>query len=403
MEVVALLLAVALKQDQTPLRAACSETAETIATLPKEAPIKIRYALSGSDTPCYAVVADVAGKQVNGYLPAAVLSGLEEFEASRRRAPSVALPSITRPEIPPVPAESRDAALIRASALLERNQPDGALGILQAALRLRPKDPHLLSLAGWASYRLDDPRGARAYWQESLEIRPDPVIEEMLRRLDRETGADKSTQKTFGSRFLLRYDGAVAEPETARNLVAVLEQEFTRVSMALGCQAEERLVTIVQSRESYRAATGAAEWNGGQFDGRIRIPLERARSLDPRTRQTLAHELVHACLATLGRWPTWVHEGLAQKLAGQTLTSRQREDLRESARAGQLPKLGTLGDGWWRLNSDQAAMRYGLALAAVEELFRTQGTIAGRNLLNNSDRLDDVAAGLDRALTAALR
>jgi hypothetical protein len=207
----------------------------------------------------------------------------------------------------------------------------------------------------------------------------------------------------LGSRFLLRYDGAVAEPETARDLVAVLEQEFSRVSMALGCQAEERLVTIVQSRESYRAATGAAEWNGGQFDGRIRIPLERAQSLDPRTRQTLTHELVHACLATLGSWPTWVHEGLAQKFAGQALTPRQRDQLREAARAGKLPVLGALGDNWWRLSSDEAALRYGLALAAAEELFRAQGSIAARNLLNNAGRLGDVAGGLDRALAAALQ
>ena len=32
------------------------------------------------------------------------------------------------------------------------------------------------------------------------------------------------------------------------------------------------------------------------------------------TRRTLAHETVHACLAALGNWPAWVHEGLAQRL-----------------------------------------------------------------------------------------
>jgi len=39
------------------------------------------------------------------------------------------------------------------------------------------------------------------------------------------------------------------------------------------------------------------------------------------TRQVFAHELVHACLANIGSWPAWLHEGLAQKLSGEPVSA----------------------------------------------------------------------------------
>jgi hypothetical protein len=61
--------------------------------------------------------------------------------------------------------------------------------------------------------------------------------------------------------------------DQARTLVPILDSEFTRVSEALGCRSEERLTAIVQTPEAYRQSMGAAEWSGGQFDGRIRVAL----------------------------------------------------------------------------------------------------------------------------------
>jgi len=40
-------------------------------------------------------------------------------------------------------------------------------------------------------------------------------------------------------------------PRRRRRWVAILEEEFGRISFQLGCRAEERIVTIVQSREAY--------------------------------------------------------------------------------------------------------------------------------------------------------
>jgi len=401
-----LVFAQAVKHDSASLRAGCGQTETEIATLRKGEAVKVRFALSTASRPCYAVTADVGGRQVQGYVWADDLAGMEQFDQARRKA-SAARPArasraaaeseaiVAQADAAPGPSP---VALDRAVTLLNQNQPSQALDILEAALRDNKRDAQLLALAGVAAHRSDDPRRAIAYWQDSLELRPDASIEKMCREAERELGADRSTQRSYGGRFLLRYDGEVADPELARSMVAALDQEFSRISLELGCPAEERIVTIVQSRASYVEATGAAEWNGGQYDGRIWIPLARSRQIDARTRRTFAHEIVHACLANVGRWPAWLHEGLAQKLSGDSLSAAQRSLLQGAARAGKLPTLSAIGNNWTRLGSEDASFRYALALAAAELFYQRHSNYGARNLMQNPERLPQIAADLDRAL-----
>ncbi len=81
-----LLLAVTVKQDRVALRDGCDANAQTMATLPAGAPVTVRYALSGQDTPCYKVSTEAGGKTVEGFLPASALDGLETFTQGLRDA-----------------------------------------------------------------------------------------------------------------------------------------------------------------------------------------------------------------------------------------------------------------------------------------------------------------------------
>jgi hypothetical protein len=167
------------------------------------------------------------------------------------------------------------------------------------------------------------------------------------------------------------------------------------VSSELGCSTQERIVTIAQSREAYKKTTAAAEWSGGQFDGRIRVPVFDGRAMDAEMRQTLAHEVTHACLAMIGRWPTWLHEGVAQATSGRTLSAAERAAVLEQARAKKMT-LTRSAEEWGNLDASSARLAYDLALSAVE-IFRQDST-ALRNLLRNPERLPQVTAELDRKL-----
>jgi hypothetical protein len=224
-------------------------------------------------------------------------------------------------------------------------------------------------------------------------------VERLLNRVDKELSADKTGQQLHGTRFVLRYDGTVVEPEIARTIVALLEEEYSRISFELGCQTQERIATIIQSREAYMKASDAAEWSGGLFDGsRIRVPIINSRTLDPKTRQTFSHEIVHACLASTGQWPAWLHEGLAQKLSGRTLPAQVRARFHVMARANELPKLNRLGQSWSRMSGLHAQVAYGLALAAVEAFYEHHSELGIRNLLRNPEMLPRIADDLDQRL-----
>jgi hypothetical protein len=260
------------------------------------------------------------------------------------------------------------------------------------------RDPALLSMAGVAAWRADEAKLALQYWRESLDLAPNPDIEKLYQRVEKEQTHDQSGEKLYGVRVVLRYDADTVPVETARGMVAAVDSTFTRVSQQLGCSAEEKIVTIIQSREAYKKATDAAEWSGGQYDGRIRVPVMSGQQMDARQEQVLAHETTHACLAMLGEWPSWLQEGMAQKLSGETLPPQAHAQLAELAKAGQLPKLEALRGGWSGLNAESARLAYALALEAVDALYDNFGTDGVRNLMRNPERLPAISAELDKRL-----
>jgi hypothetical protein len=256
----------------------------------------------------------------------------------------------------------------------------------------------MLALAGVAAWKSDDPQRALVYWKNSLDLQPNAELERLYKRIEKETAGDQSTAKLYGLRVLLRYDASVVPVETARQMVTALDQEFSRISDSLGCTAAERLVAIVQSREAYHKSTDAAEWNGGQFDGRIRVPVAASQGMDAALLRIFAHESTHACLSMMGRWPAWLQEGLAQKFSGDVLSPAIRAKLEKMAKDGKLPKLENLHQDWSRMDTDHAVAAYAMSLAAVELFYENYAAYGVRNLVNNPDKLASITSDLDRRL-----
>lgn len=393
-----LLLAISVKQDGTHLRSGCAADEETVATLASGTSVTIRYALAGESTPCYKVTVDSGGKTVQGYLSASELEGLDQFDQGRREAARVDINQVMRAIQATAPAASPGTPkglAQQAQQLIEAGQPARALDLLQPLTR-GTKDPGLLALAGVAAWKSDDARHALEYWRASVDLSPNPELEILIHRVEREAKADQSAGKLVGMRVVLRYDAAAVQPDDARQMLAALDSEYFRISQQLGCSAEEKIIAIVQTKDAYRKSTDAAEWSGGQFDGRIRVPVVSGQSFDANMRRVFAHETVHACLALLGRWPSWLHEGLAQKLSGDSLRPEVERRIQEMIRDHRVPRLENLGQDWSRLDAAHAAAAYGLSLEAVETMY--QDTSLPGALLRHPDRLAAITAELDKKL-----
>ncbi len=388
--------------DDYPLRRGCAPDEPVVAHLKRGDPVEIRFRLAGSGGGCYKVRVQSGEQVLEGYVSADALSDVEAFDEARRAAPVASAPAIIRAEgsgvVQSAAAGGAQDLGARAAQLIQENRPREALNLLERAIRSAPRDPGLLSLAGFAAYRADHARLAVEYWEEALALKPNPSVRRMYEAAKRELEEDRSGRKLFGTRFALRYNPGQMKPETARRIVAMLEQEWSRIAMELGCRTEERIVAIVQTPEEYRRTTDAAEWSAGQYNGRIRVAASDQTRLDERTRRIFAHELVHACLAGLGKFPVWLHEGLAQKLSGERLGAYEREMVRRMAAQGQLPRLENLSQTWARMSPLHAKVAYSTALMAIELFLEEHPALGARNLVHNPNLVAQMQQELDRRL-----
>ena len=179
--------AVSVKEDSTALRSGCAADAPIVQQLTAGAPVKLRFALSGEKVPCYKVAVEVGGRQIEGYLPATAIAGLDSFDKGRKEAAWVTVnealaaarnaasiealkaPEGARSTLPP----SARVILAQADQLIEANQPGKALAILEPEIQKR-RDPALLSMAGVAAWRADEAKRALEFWRESLDLAPNP-------------------------------------------------------------------------------------------------------------------------------------------------------------------------------------------------------------------------------------
>src|ERR1700694_694570 len=127
-----LLLAAAtqtVKVNQYPLRSGCEQSDPIVTRLHAGDPVRIKFSLAGAAQPCYVVSATVDGKVVDGNLPADALTGLEDFERSRRGDAAPVSASATPATNIPIPTSNARTSpeMDRAMQLLQRNQPAEAL------------------------------------------------------------------------------------------------------------------------------------------------------------------------------------------------------------------------------------------------------------------------------------
>jgi hypothetical protein len=334
---------------------------------------------------------------VAGYVPARAVTNSEGFDQARRDARGFGGSAAAAP-VPKLAVVSANPAANRIQDLIQSNEPAEALLLAEQELRKSPKDALLLALAGMASYRTDNLDRAVLYWKDSLAVSPNPAVEQMLARASREKAADSGSERTVGARVIIRYERGTVAPELAQAMLRALDEEYSRVSSQLGCRAAEKVTAVVQSREAYMAATSAAEWSGAMYDGRIHVPAPASTRIDARTRQVLAHELVHACLSELGRWPAWLQEGLAQKYSGESLPPGMSGQLEAVLRSGKLPKLNQMGQTFSRLSAQHAQVAYGIAFVAANRLVELTASTGIQNVLRNPAEFERVTAEVERSL-----
>jgi len=287
--------------------------------------------------------------------------------------------------------------LLNLSYLLLRQSAYGeALECLEHARRLDPQSADVGKFMGWAYAGQNKLDLAIAEWKKSLALRPDPEVERALAKVQRDQQEEAGYREGSTAHFQVRYSGAAAPQPLVRDILKTLEQDFSVIESVLNYTPPESIGVVLYTDQAFTDITRAPSWVGALNDGRIRLPVQGLRGMNPELSRTLKHELTHSFITqkTRGRCPTWVQEGVAQWMEGATAADAASTFVSAFDRTHQTLSLGALEGSWINLPGNDARVAYAWSLAVIEFIVKQGGPEDITRLL------DQIASGND-AQTAA--
>ena len=265
--------------------------------------------------------------------------------------------------------------LIYYSALLVRTgNPSQALSYAQRAVSASPNSPDAYTVLGYAQQACDRTRDAVASWKHSLELRPDPAVQQYLAKAQREQNVETDFTQRESSHFVLHYEGKQSSEAFRQQILSALESDYDDLARDLGTPPRDNILVTLYTEQAFFDVTLAPSWSGALNDGKLRIPISGLSSMTPELARVLRHELTHTFINQLsaGRCPTWLHEGIAQFFEPKSLGSDGRQ-LAQLFKAQNNIPLNVLEGSFLRLSGPQAYLAYAESLAAVSYINDSSG------------------------------
>ncbi len=273
--------------------------------------------------------------------------------------------------------------LIYYSALLIRTGNAAlALPYAQRAVRAAPDSPDAYTMLGYAQFASDRTKEAVTSWQHSLQLRPDPAVQQFLAKAQREDNAEANFTEHESSHFVLHYEGKQTSDAFRAQILEALESDYDDLSRDLGTPPRDNIQVTLYTEQAFFDVTHAPSWSGALNDGKLRIPINGLNSVTPELARVLKHELAHSFINQLsaGRCPPWLHEGIAQLLEPKSLGSEGRQLAQLFKSQNNIP-LNALEGSFMRFSGAQAYVAYAESLAAVTYINETSGMGDIQNIL----------------------
>jgi hypothetical protein len=249
------------------------------------------------------------------------------------------------------------------AAAYERGNQKDAMARLARAFELNPQLTTAAKLLGKIAFDEGDVALAVRTYEKALKVTPgDTDLTNALNKLRKDADADRGSSELRFDRLRVIFEGP-AEEALAAQATQVFNSAFFRIGDMLGEYPSHTIVAVLYTEEQFRDITRAPQWSGGQYDGRIRIPVAGAAQKPELFEQVMTHELTHAVVAGIARRgvPTWLNEGLAQHFDGSSPRAAQSR----LKVAGRWIPLKDLERGFGQLGAADARIAYDESLLAV--------------------------------------
>jgi tetratricopeptide (TPR) repeat protein len=261
-----------------------------------------------------------------------------------------------------------------AYVLLVLGRTGEALSQAERATRLAPNSADAFKILGMAYYKSDRTEEAIRTWKQSLQLRPDPAVRELLRKAEREQTAESRFGQEETGHFTLRFEGGQSSAALRQQILATLEDHYSHLVGELGVSPSASIPVILYTDQAFFDVTQAPGWSGAINDGKLRIPIEGVSHVTSELSRVLRHELAHSFIAqiTHNRCPTWLNEGVAQALEPKSSAAHGRVLAQLFASRSEIP-LNALESSFTSYSTQQAVVAYAESLAAVEYIRDTYG------------------------------
>jgi len=259
------------------------------------------------------------------------------------------------------------------SLLVRTGNATQALTYAQQAVRNAPDSPDALTVLGYVQFSANRTKDAIQTWKRSLELRPDPLVEQYLRRAEHESTAEANYSEKESNHFTLRFEGEQTSEALRGQLLAALESDYDDLVRELGTTPHDSIAVTLYTNQAFFDVTQAPAWSGAVNDGKLRIPIHGVSTVTPELAHVLKHELAHSFINQLsaGRCPQWLNEGLAQALEPRPLVNGRL--LAELFRTQHEIPLNALENSFMSMSPMQAAVAYDESLAAVQYIIDSNG------------------------------
>jgi len=176
-----------------------------------------------------------------------------------------------------------------AMLLVRSGNAAAALSYAERSTHANPNSADAYTVLGYVQFSADRTKDAVRTWKRSLELRPDPVVEQYLAKAQREATTEADFAQKESSHFILRYEGKQSSEQLRRELVATLESEYDDLVRQLGVAPRASIPVILYTEQAFFDVTQAPSWSGAVNDGKLRIPISGVSSMTSDLARVLKH------------------------------------------------------------------------------------------------------------------
>ncbi len=263
---------------------------------------------------------------------------------------------------------------LRGNAAYQLKQYDLARTELEKSRNLGGETVDLLYLLGKVFYDTEDVSRAVELWE--LAVQKDPEnksLQALLVKSKRELAVDAGMGKGQSSRFILSFDAGI-KSDVADRVLGTLEDAYNQVGRDFSAYPESRVPVILYTGKDYREITGSPGWSGGQYDGKIRLPVGGMTEVTPPVRGVIFHEYTHVVVRELtrGNCPVWLNEGLAE-VEGKKELDYPLTVLSQASKDSTMPPLASLAGSFASLKGKSVDLAYQQSYSLVRYMVSVYG------------------------------